>query len=64
MPKEVKDKDEFSKLMEGALEVRVSRKGDEAKVKLRTKEALYTFRTTTEDADSLVKGLKVPVVEF
>jgi len=64
MPKEIKDKDQFEKLLEDATEVRVSRRGDEAKVKLRTKEALYTFRTTTEGADSMVKGTKAPVVEF
>lgn len=64
MPKELKSKDEFQKLLESATEVRVSRKGDEAKVKLRTKEALYTFKTTGADADALIKGLKTPVVEF
>ncbi len=64
MPKEIKDRDSFDKLMEGASEVRVSRRGDEAKVKLRTRDALYTFRTTSEVADSMVKGAKVPVIEF
>ena len=64
MPKELKSKDEFQKLLESATEVRVSRKGDEVKVKLRTKEALYTFKTTGADADALIKGLKTPVVEF
>ena len=64
MPKEIKDKEQFEKLFEAATEVRVSRRGDGAKVKLRTKDALYTFRTTSEEADSLVKGTKVPVVEF
>ncbi len=64
MPKEIKSKEQFEKLLESATEVRVSRKGDGAKVKLRTKEALYTFRTTAEDADSMVKGAKVPVTEF
>ncbi len=64
MPREVKDKEQFGKLMEGATEVRVSRRGDEAKVKLRTKDALYTFKTTTEEADSMLKGAKIPVVEF
>ncbi len=64
MPKEIKSKEQFEKLLESATEVRVSRKGDEAKVKLRTKEALYTFKTTAEDADSMVKGAKVPVTEF
>lgn len=64
MPKEIKSKDEFEKLLESATEVRVSRRGDEAKVKLRTKEALYTFRTTAGDADAMVKGAKIPVTEF
>lgn len=64
MPHELKSKDEFEKLLEGASEIRVSRRGEEAKVKLRTKTGLYTFKTTSEEADSLVKGTKTPVVEF
>jgi len=64
MPKEIKDKVQFDRLLEGATEVRVTRRGDEAKVKLRTKEALYTFKTTTEEADSMLKGAKAPIVEF
>ena len=64
MPVELRNKDEFEKLLEGATEIRIARHGDEAKVKLRTKSALYTFKTTGEEADALVKGTKVPVVEF
>ena len=64
MPKELKSKDAFLKLMETATEVRISRHGDDAKIKLRTKDALYTFKTTGADADALTKGLKTPVVEF
>ena len=64
MPKELKSKEEFDKLLESATEVRVSRLGDSAKVKLRTKGALYTFKTSSEDADAIVKGTKTPVVEF
>ena len=64
MPKELKSRDEFQKLLDSATEVRVTRRGDAAKIKLRTKEFLYTFRTTSEDADALAKGLKTPVVEF
>ena len=64
MPRELRNKEEFEKLLEAATEVRVSRTGDAAKVKLRTREALYTFKTTAEEADSLVKGVKVPVQEF
>jgi hypothetical protein len=64
VPRELRTKEEFQKLLESAVEVRVSRHGDEAKVKLRTPAALYTFKTTSEEADSLVKGTKAPVVEF
>ena len=64
MPKELKSKEEFEKLLKNAAEVRVTRNGKDAKIKLRTKEALYTFKTTSADVDSLIKGLKTPVVEF
>ncbi len=63
MPKEIK-RERFDELLPGATEIRVSRHGDSAKVKLRTKEGLFTYKTTLEEADSLVKGTKVPVVEF
>jgi hypothetical protein len=64
MPRELKSKSEFQKLLESATEVRIKRDADEAKIKLRTKDALYTFKTTGAEADSLTKGLKTPVVEF
>ena len=64
MPKELKSKDEFQKMLETATEVRVSRRGDDAKIKLRMKDALYTFKTTSKEADSIIKGTKVPVAEF
>ncbi len=64
MPREIATKEEFTALMERAVGVRVVRSGDSAKVKLKTKDALYTFKTTSDEADSLVKGAKVPVVEF
>jgi hypothetical protein len=50
--------------LETATEVRVSRNGDNAKVKVRAKDALYTFKTTGAEADSIIKGIKAPVVEF
>lgn len=64
VPKEITDKEQFTKLLGDATEVRVARQGDSAKVKLRTRDALYTLRTTSEEADALVKGIKKPVVEF
>jgi hypothetical protein len=64
MPKELKSRDEFAKLLDSTEEVRVIRSGDEAKVKLRTKSGLVTFKTTSADADVLLKGTKASVVEF
>lgn len=64
MPVEIKSKEEFTKLLEGAALVRVARDGDNAKLKLRTKKALYTFKTTGAEADDLTKGLKIEVEEF
>lgn len=64
VPAEVKSKEEFAKLLESATEIRIARHGDDAKVKLRTEKALYTFKTTSEDADALVKGTKTPVLEY
>jgi len=64
MPRELKSKDEFQKLLESAAEVRIARDGDKAKIKLRTSDTLYTFKTTSAEADSLIKGLKTPIVEF
>lgn len=64
MPKEISSSEEFAKLLDQASEVRVVRLGDNAKVKLRTKDALYTFKTGTKEADSLLKSVKVPVEEY
>ena len=64
VPKELRSKEEFQKLLESATEVRVARSGEQAKVKLRTKTGLFTFKTTAEEADALVKGIKAPVIEF
>ena len=64
MPKEIANKEDFTRLLTQATEVRVVRDGDSAKVKLRTRNSLYTFKTTSEDADSLTKGVKVPVQEL
>ena len=64
VPSEVTSKDEFKKLLKDAEEVRVVRKDETAKVKVRTSKGLYTYKTTGEEADALVKGLKAAIVEF
>jgi hypothetical protein len=64
MPKELKSKDDLAKLLEEAVEVRVVRHDDTAKLKVRTKETLYTYKGAADDIDALTKGLKVPIVEY
>jgi hypothetical protein len=86
MPREIKSREEFEKLLPSATEIRVVRgrgggsegkKGEDSndsdeagsevpqtKIKIRTGNQLYTFKTTEEDADVLVKGTKTPVVEY
>jgi len=64
LPREIRSKEEFQRLVEKATEVRVVRNGAEAKVKLRASKVLYTFKTSTEEADTLTKGLKVEVLEY
>ena len=64
MPFEVTSKDDFRELLKEAQEIRIVRKEDSAKVKVRTKKGLYTYKTTSEEADALVKGAKAAIVEF
>ena len=64
MPREIKNKEDFAKLLEAATLVRVVKEGKNAKVKARTKNLLYTYKTNLEEADALTKGLKVTVEEF
>jgi hypothetical protein len=64
VPSELTSKDQFKGLLKQATEVRVIKDGDSAKVKLRTKKGLFTFKTTEEEAETLVKGLRIPVVEL
>jgi len=64
VPREIKSKEEFQKLLPSATEVRVLRGEDTAKLKLRTPDRLYTFQTAATEVDALVKNLKIPVVEL
>ena len=64
VPSEIASKEQFKKLLAQAFEVRVVRAEDSAKVKLRTKKGLFTFKATKAEADALTKGTKVPVVEI
>ena len=64
MPRLIATKEEFEKLLTDATEVRVVKLKEAAKVKLRTKDVLYTYKTTPDEADSLTKGLKIPIIDY
>jgi hypothetical protein len=64
MPREIMSKEEFQKLLPSATEIRVLRKGDSTKIKIRTTDQLYTYKTKEGEVDALIKGVKAPLVEF
>ena len=63
MPREVKSREEFLKIAEYARECRVKRLRDVVKLKLRTRRYLYTYKTTPEEAEDLLKHVKCEIVE-
>ena len=65
MPRQIATKEELEKFLPEAREIRlVKGKGDQVKLKLRTDEMLYTFKTTEEEAQTLIKGQKLEVIEY
>ncbi len=64
MPKQISTAEEFEKLLPDAREIRVVKSKDGVKLKLRMEDALYTFKTTQEQADSLTKGVKTPIIDY
>lgn len=63
MPREA-TKDKLQEILKKATSVRVVKRGEEAKLKLRTRDALYTVKVKTSEVDGLLKGLKLPVEEL
>ena len=65
MPREIRSAEQFQKLIPKALELRVVRKKESVKLKLRTPEYLYTFKTSDDEAEGIIKGAKeISVVEI
>lgn len=65
MPHELRSAEQFRKLMPKALELRVVREKESVKLKLRTSDYLYTFKTNEDEAESIIKGAKeLSVVEI
>jgi hypothetical protein len=65
LPKELKSSEQFQKLMPSAVELRVVRDKESVKLKLRTPNVLYTFKTNEEEAENLIKNAKeIEVIEY
>ncbi len=64
MPKQIVNIEDFKKLLEKAVECRVLRMDDKTKLKLRTKKMLYVFITSKEEADKILKDIKIEVKEI
>jgi hypothetical protein len=65
MPREIRTSEQFQSLMSKAIELRVVRKDNAVKLKLRTPDYLYTYKTTEDEASDLIKNAKeIEVVEF
>jgi hypothetical protein len=65
MPKLITSAEQFEELKSKASECRVVRSDRSVKLKLRTPSFLYTYVTTPDEANDLIKSLKgVEVIEF
>ncbi len=64
MPKQIFSAEDFKVHLEKAVECRVLRMDDKVKLKLKTPKMLYVFITSKEEADKLLKGIKVEVKEI
>ena len=64
MPREIYSEDEFRKILEKTSECRVVRRKDKTKIKLVTPKMLYTFVTKSDQANALLKNVKVGIIEL
>jgi len=65
MPRQIQSTEQFEKLLSKAQQLRVVREDDFVKLKLRTPDFLYTYKTNPDEAEGLIKSAKdIEVVEF
>ena len=65
MPKELFDEKEFLEIAKSRANLcRIKKKGEFVKLKLRTPGRLYTYKTTTEKAEALLKQIEIEQVEL
>jgi hypothetical protein len=62
MPVEIFNENEFLEIAKRAKECRVKRSKDSVKLKLRTSSKLYTYKTTPENAENLLKKITCPII--
>ena len=58
MPRELHNSEQFQKLIPKGIELRVVRGKESVKLKLRTAEYLYTFKTNENEAEDIIKNAK------
>lgn len=64
MPREIIKEEEFLEISKKAQSCRVKRTGDVVKLKLRTRNTLYVYKTSPEKADMLTKRLSIDIIEI
>jgi hypothetical protein len=64
MPKQLFDKDEFLKMADDAIDCLVVRRKDKVKLKVRRSRMMYIYVTNEEEANDLLKSIKVNTVEL
>ena len=65
MPREIRDSEQFNKLIPKAVEMRVVRQKEIVKLKIRTPDYLYTYKTTEDEAQDIIKNSKdLEVIEI
>jgi hypothetical protein len=64
MPTEITDEKQFVELAKKAHSCRIKKTETSVKLKLRTAGMLYTFKTTPENAEKLLKGLEIQKIEL
>ena len=65
MPKLIQNAEQFEKLLPKAQQLRVVRMTDFVKIKLRTPDYLYTYKTNPDEAADLIKSAKdIEVIDY
>ncbi|HKZ42923.1 MAG TPA: hypothetical protein VJ044_18330 [Candidatus Hodarchaeales archaeon] len=63
MPKMITSVDEFRDLLKTGIELRMKPSDGKVKLKLKTKDYLYTYITESKEADSLWRSASIPKKE-